>query len=150
MGELHRVPTKLPAKLPYQPQKIIHLGMEHDGVSGNNAEMLLKSNHTVTMVGRGLSMEPIIPDATRMVIGPWEWGRSPKQYEVLFCRVPTRHGTHYTLHLCWWVKRRKFLMIDTAGNVLGYIPFKNILGEYLGAWNESGRTVIPYIPKRGV
>jgi hypothetical protein len=136
MGELVRLPT-------IHKQQIAHLGTEHDPYSCVNAEKLLLAGHYVTMQGNGNSMHPIIPDGTRMVFGPWEKGRRPTKYDVLFCRAGNR-GQYYTTHLCWYITRRKFLMIDTAGNVLGYIPFKYILGEYLGAWDENKRDIIPY------
>ena len=132
MGELVKLPTSV--------QQIAHLGTEHDGHSCRSAELILRAGHTISMTGHGPSMIPIIPDGTRMVIGPWEKGRRPKKYDVLFCRV----DGGYTTHLCWWLFRRKFTMIDTAGNVLGNIPFKNILGEYLGAWDKDEREIIPY------
>jgi len=88
-------------------------------------------------------MEPVIHDGARMVIAPWEKGRRPKKYDILFCRAG-RGGREFTTHLCWWIARRKFLMIDTAGNVLGYIPFKYILGEYVGTWDTEKREIIPY------
>jgi len=137
MGELVRLPT-------IHAQQIAHLGTEHDGFSCRNAEHILRAGHIVTMTGHGPSMQPIIPDGTRMVIGPWEKGRRPEKYQALFCKWQEGRHKGYTLHLCWWVHRRKFTMIDTAGNVLGNIPFKFILGEYLGAWDKDTRSIVPY------
>jgi len=138
MVELIRVPA-------VNKQQIAHLGSEHDKSSRKNAELILRAGHIVTMIGEGPSMEPLISSGTRMVIGPWAKGRRPKKYEILFCRAGNG-GRFHTLHLCWYVMRRKFLMIDTKGRVLGYIPFKYILGEYLGAWDTEKRDIIPYVP----
>lgn len=138
MGELHKLPTSI------NTQQIAHLGTEHDPRTLQNAQLILRAGQPISMIGEGPSMTPVIEDGARMVIAPWEKGRRPKKYDVLFCRAG-RGGHQLTTHLCWVVFRRKFIMIDTAGNVLGYIPFKYILGEYIGTWDHNKRELIPYI-----
>lgn len=113
---------------------IVHLGHEYDGVSPYMAEELLAEGKLVSFVGIGPSMEPVIPDRTRMVFRPFDPRRERVEVgEVYFCRAG-QWG--FDNHMCLSKTRRIFISGTPDGYPIARLKVKNIRGIYVGDWRE--------------
>jgi hypothetical protein len=135
------MPTEAVAHL---PEGIVHLG-EESWATVESARKLLEQGVTVSLIGIGTSMEPMIPDGTRMILEPVKRNYKPKKGEVVLARIPylvedaeTKEHVKvygYVMHLIYLVRfdGQKVLIGDNHGNINGWALKKDIFGVYVGA-----------------
>jgi hypothetical protein len=99
------------------------------------AKDALKKGKKVSFVGRGTSMEPIIPDGTRMLWEPFN-GQDIRPGMPLFCRFSRRH---YSCHMAWVVTPdQQHILIGTTGAMIeGWVSKDQILGYYKGSVDDN-------------
>lgn len=126
------------------PEGIVHLG-EESWATVEAARKLLEQGIPVSIIGMGQSMEPMIPDGTRMILEPVTRNFKPKKGDVLLARIPyyikdadTDELTQvygYVMHMVYVVHHsgRKVLIGDNHGTVNGWALKKDIFGHYIGA-----------------
>jgi phage repressor protein C with HTH and peptisase S24 domain len=111
------------------PEGIVHLGDE-SWFTCKAAERALANGQMVSFIGRGTSMEPVIPDGSRCVLMPDD-GRSVPVGMPVFCTV----RGHYALHMVYAVrlKGRWLLIGPTHGQWMdGWTPRSKVHGLYVG------------------
>ena len=112
--------------------RVSHLGYESLRTY-RKAEKRLRKGRSVTFIGLGPSMEPIIPHGTRMW---WE----PYRGQPIVAGMPlfTHFGKkHYSCHMAWMVSKTHVLICTTQGYVEGWVRKNQILGLYLGEWKND-------------
>lgn len=110
-------------------RETVHLGDESI-YTYMAAERLLREQKNVTFVGKGPSMEPIIPHDTRMLWSPYD--NEPISVGMpLFCRF---NRLHYSCHMAWIVSDDHVLIGTTSGGLEGWVKRDQILGLYRGPW----------------
>lgn len=126
------------------PEGIVHLG-EESWSTVEAARKLLEQGVPVSLVGIGQSMEPMIPDGTRMILEPVRKGYKPKKGDVVLARIPYAYkdadtgelvNTYgYVMHMVYIVRfdGQKVLIGDNHGYVNGWAQRKDIYGRYVGA-----------------
>lgn len=115
---------------------IFHGGHEYDGYTPAVVDAMLQQGIPSTMVGWGTSMEPVIPNGSRMYIVPF-MGETPAVGDAVYCRVYTRKGVEYTLHMVLRKKRKKFLIGCSNGQPLAWLRYDTIIGKCIGLWPKE-------------
>lgn len=120
---------------------IVHLGAEYDGRSPQLAEKYLAEGHLVSFVGQGPSMEPVIPDGTRMVFRHFDPEQeTPEPGSTYFTRVMWK-GRHvgYDNHMFLKRRRRHYWSGTPQGIVICKLRVQDIRGKFVGDWEELCR-----------
>lgn len=125
-------------------KEVMHLGTEFD--SCELAEKLLRKGHTVTFVGLGESMEPLIRDETRMTFKPCNTAAMRAKITPgmpVFSRITKRGKGRwgdefefdlYACHMVWMVSGNNVLIGSSGGNLDGWTPKEQVIGIYTGPW----------------
>jgi len=121
------------------PEGMVHFGDESMGEC-RAAERALKLGSTVSIVGRGHSMEPEISDGTRMMLTPYVDGRTLREGDIVFATIrgKTKDGRKwrgYVMHKVYALRYggKQVLIGNTHGRVDGWAWSKDVHGIYIGA-----------------
>lgn len=94
------------------------------------AERHLRRGKSVSFVGHGPSMYPIIPDGTRMHFIPYR-NQEITPGMPLFVRFSERH---YSCHMVWMISHNGYMLIGSSmGGLEGWVTPDQIIGVYAGA-----------------
>lgn len=126
------------------PEGIVHLG-EESWSTVEAARKLLEQGVPVSIVGIGQSMEPMIPDGTRMILEPVKRSYKPKKGDVVLAAIPWWYKDEesgetvkvygYVMHMIYVVRfdGQRVLIGDNHGHINGWARRKDVFGLYVGA-----------------
>lgn len=132
---------------------VVHLGDESPNTY-RLAEKYLGEGKTVSLVGKGESMDPIIPHDTRMIFKPYKDSAAArgriKPGTPLLTRKRVRsnqHGTvhifmNYSCHMAWMVAREHVLIGWSDGTLDYWVDFDGVLGVYDGPFTGEAKPIV--------